>query len=73
MTASSFAADTPIVVSQSNPNILWITAEDMSPTLGCYGDDYATTPHIDQFATEGVLYTTPLPRPPFVRHRAPVS
>ena len=26
------------------PNILWITAEDMSPKLGCYGDTYATTP-----------------------------
>jgi len=38
------------------PNILWITAEDMSPTLGCYGDAYATTPHIDQFAIESVLY-----------------
>jgi arylsulfatase A-like enzyme len=47
-TALSPAADTP--------NILWITAEDMSPTLGCYGDAYATTPHIDQFASESVLY-----------------
>lgn len=47
--ALSPAADTP--------NILWITAEDMSPTLGCYGDAYATTPNVDQFATEGVLFT----------------
>lgn len=29
----------------------------MSPTLGCYGDEYAITPHIDQLATDGVLYT----------------
>ena len=40
----------------SAPNILWITAEDMSPTLGCYGDDYAITPNIDQLASEGTLY-----------------
>lgn len=40
----------------NTPNILWITVEDMSPTLGCYGDDYAITPHIDQLASEGVLY-----------------
>ena len=40
----------------NTPNILWITAEDMSPTLGCYGDDYAITPHIDQLATEAVVY-----------------
>ena len=39
------------------PNILWITAEDMSPTLGCYGDDFATTPHLDRLASEGVRYT----------------
>jgi len=39
------------------PNILWITAEDMSPTLGCYGDDYATTPHIDELAAQSVRYT----------------
>ena len=39
------------------PNILWITAEDMSPTLGCYGDDYAITPNIDQLAADGVVYT----------------
>ena len=39
------------------PNILWITAEDMSLTLGCYGDTYAHTPNIDRFAREGVRYT----------------
>lgn len=39
------------------PNILWITAEDMSPTLGCYGDDFANTPNIDRLATESSRYT----------------
>ncbi|MBJ07153.1 MAG: hypothetical protein CMO40_08590 [Verrucomicrobiaceae bacterium] len=39
------------------PNILWITAEDMSPYLGCYGDDFANTPNLDQFARESVRYT----------------
>ncbi|QDU61428.1 Arylsulfatase [Planctomycetes bacterium Pan216] len=41
----------------SRPNILWITAEDMSPNLGCYGDPDARTPHIDQLARQGVRYT----------------
>ena len=45
------------VQAADRPNILWITAEDMSPTLGCYGDTYATTPHLDKFATQSVLYT----------------
>lgn len=39
------------------PNILWITAEDMSPTLGCWGDSYADTPNIDRLARDGVRYT----------------
>ena len=39
------------------PNILWITCEDMSPHLGCFGDDLARTPNLDQLAVEGVRYT----------------
>ena len=39
------------------PNILWITSEDNSPLLGCYGDEFATTPHLDMLASEGFLYT----------------
>lgn len=42
---------------QSRPNILWITIEDSSPTLGCYGDEYANTPHIDALAESGVRFT----------------
>jgi N-sulfoglucosamine sulfohydrolase len=39
------------------PNILWITCEDMSPHLGCYGDSLAKTPNLDQLAQEGILFT----------------
>lgn len=39
------------------PNILWITSEDNSPLLGCYGDEFASTPHLDRLAAEGFLYT----------------
>jgi len=39
------------------PNILWITCEDISPQLGCYGDKYAVTPNLDRLAREGVRYT----------------
>jgi len=38
------------------PNILWLSAEDVSPTLGCYGDAYADTPNLDRFAAQGVRY-----------------
>jgi len=39
------------------PNILWLVCEDMSPDLGCYGDAYAKTPHIDRLAARGIRYT----------------
>ena len=39
------------------PNILWITFEDMSLDLGCYGDDYAVTPNLDRFAESASRYT----------------
>jgi N-sulfoglucosamine sulfohydrolase len=52
-TAIKFAAGE----DAQRPNILWITAEDMSPTLGCYGDDFATTPAIDRLAEQGSRYT----------------
>ncbi len=38
------------------PNILWLTSEDNSPLLGCYGDPVAHTPTLDKLAREGVLY-----------------
>jgi len=39
------------------PNILWLSAEDISPHIGCYGDDKAITPNLDRLAKQGVLYT----------------
>lgn len=39
------------------PHLLWITIEDLSPHLGCFGDPYARTPHLDAFAREAVRYT----------------
>lgn len=39
------------------PNIVWITCEDMSPHLGCYGDSIARTPMLNHLASEGIRYT----------------
>ena len=38
------------------PNILWITSEDNSPLLGCYGDKLAKTPNLDRLADQAVRY-----------------
>ncbi len=39
------------------PNILWITCEDMSFHLSCYGSKLVKTPNIDRLAAEGTRYT----------------
>ena len=38
------------------PNILLITADDHGIQLGCYGDETARTPNLDQLASQGVLF-----------------
>ncbi len=47
----------PLACSDDRPNILWISCEDISAHLGCYGDPNATTPNLDRLATEGVRFT----------------
>ena len=42
--------------AEDRPNILWISCEDISPHLGCYGDPHASTPHLDALAKRGVRY-----------------
>jgi arylsulfatase A-like enzyme len=39
------------------PNIIWLSVEDMSPRLGCYGDATVPTPNIDRLAKQGVRFT----------------
>ena len=39
------------------PNVLLIVSEDNGPHLGCYGDPYIATPHLDRLASEGVRFT----------------
>lgn len=45
------------LLAAAPPNIVWVTCEDMSPRLGCYGDATVPTPQIDRLAEEGVRYT----------------
>ena len=43
--------------SSTQPNILWIYGEDLSPDLGCYGTPAVATPNIDRLASEGTRFT----------------
>lgn len=53
MLAANLAAQQP----QKQPNIIWISTEDLSPHMGCYGDETAKTPNIDLLAAQGIRYT----------------
>ncbi|QDV37515.1 sulfatase-like hydrolase/transferase [Tautonia plasticadhaerens] len=58
---SPFSAILALAVSPAaaadRPNILWVTSEDNSPLIGCYGDPLARTPNLDRLAGHGVRYT----------------
>ncbi|MGK0219398.1 MAG: arylsulfatase A-like enzyme/acetyl esterase/lipase [Planctomycetota bacterium] len=51
-----FALLGPLQAQDARPNVLWITSEDNGPQLGCYGDDFATTPNLDALAGRGMRY-----------------
>ena len=44
-------------MAADRPNILWLSCEDISPHLNCYGDSHAITPRLDRLAQEGVRYS----------------
>jgi len=49
---------------RKRPNILWITVEDISPLMSCYGYASNPTPHLDRLAENGVRFTrTFMPAP----------
>jgi N-sulfoglucosamine sulfohydrolase len=50
---SNSSAQEPV----KRPNIIWISTEDLSPHIGCYGDPVAKTPNIDKLASRGIRFT----------------
>ncbi len=43
--------------NSGRPNVLWIcTDQQRFDTLGCYGNEFVTTPAIDRLAREGLLF-----------------
>ncbi len=44
-------------MATTQPNVLWIYGEDLSPDLGCYDTPAVQTPNIDRLAEEGTRFT----------------
>jgi arylsulfatase A-like enzyme len=42
---------------KEKPNILFIAIDDLRPELGCYGNEYIRSPHIDRLAETGAVFT----------------
>ncbi len=43
-------------INAAEKNVLFIIADDESPTLGCYGDTAAVSPAIDAVAADGMVF-----------------
>ena len=52
----TLAALITVALSAAEKNIVFVIADDLSPTLGCYGDMTAVTPNIDRLAADGTLF-----------------
>lgn len=48
---------TSSALADERPNILRLSAEDISAHLGCYGDPHAITPNLDELAEQGARFT----------------
>lgn len=49
-------ATTSCETKEKMPNVLFIAVDDLRPELGSYGNKIAHTPHMDNLASEGVLF-----------------
>ena len=52
----TLAALVTVALFAAEKNIVFVIADDLSPTRGCYGDMTAVTPNIARLAADGTLF-----------------
>jgi N-sulfoglucosamine sulfohydrolase len=50
-------ANALVAAEPSRPNVVMIVADDLGQQLGCYGDEIARTPNVDDLAGDATLFT----------------
>ena len=40
----------------SKPNVLFVVVDDLRPQMGCYGQGWVQSPHMDRLAAKGLLF-----------------
>ncbi|WP_068545704.1 sulfatase [Thalassotalea crassostreae] len=55
--SAASAANKASAVTQKQPNVLFITVDDMNTDLGSYGHPLVSSPSIDKLASKGILFT----------------
>uniref|UniRef100_A0A672YH43 Sulfatase N-terminal domain-containing protein n=1 Tax=Sphaeramia orbicularis TaxID=375764 RepID=A0A672YH43_9TELE len=45
-----------VTLTSTEKNVLFIIADDLRPSLGCYGDTLAKSPNIDQLASKSQTF-----------------
>ncbi len=53
----AFALQGSYSVGQQHKNILFIAVDDLKPTIGAFGDEFAKTPNMDKLASSGYVFT----------------
>ncbi|MEL6310881.1 MAG: sulfatase, partial [Pseudomonadota bacterium] len=43
--------------ASGRPNVLFISVDDLKPSIGAFGDEIAVTPHIDRLTARGTAFT----------------
>jgi uncharacterized sulfatase len=54
---ASVTAAGALRASAQRHNVLFVVADDLNTALGCYGDPAVQSPHLDQLARRGVLFS----------------